>query len=213
MTPAPAAPLLLVFAKQPTPGHVKTRLAAAIGAEGAAQRYRELAARTVAHAVAARAAGTVAAIELWCAPDPDSPYFRGIGDAIGATRRRQSGGDLGQRMADALRDALTRHPAALLIGTDCPVLDATALANAARLLDGHDAVLVPAEDGGYVLVGATRPLAFADVRWSSPHTLADTLAAFARTGIRCAQAPALWDVDEPADLARWDALRRRCAAA
>ena len=204
---AATRPTLAVFAKEPMPGRVKTRLAAAIGAARAADVYRELTAHTLAHAVAARAAGIVGAIELWCAPDADVPYFRQLAATAGAQRRAQVGGELGARMAYAIADVLTRGSRVLLIGTDCPALDAPALAAAASLLDDFDAVLVPAEDGGYVLVGAARPLPFHDVRWSTPHTLADTMGSFAHAGVRCATTPALWDVDEPADLVRWDALR------
>ncbi|MBK9115332.1 MAG: TIGR04282 family arsenosugar biosynthesis glycosyltransferase [Betaproteobacteria bacterium] len=198
-----AAPALLVFAKSPVPGRVKTRLAATIGDGPAAAVYRELTAATLAHAGAARRAGVVCSVELWCAPDPDSAYFRQRAAAAGATRHRQAGADLGARMAHAITDALARHAAVLLIGTDCPLLDAAYLARASALLAGHDAVLGPAEDGGYVLVGATRPLPFAGVRWSSPHALADTEASFARAGLAWRTAPTLWDVDAPADLARW----------
>lgn len=202
-----ACPALLVFAKEPIPGGVKTRLAASIGTARAAQIYRDLTALTLSHAVAARRARVIDRIELWCAPSADSTYFRGLATDTGATLHAQIQGDLGARMANAIVDALTRAGAALLIGTDCPLLDADRLAHAAALLARHDAVLGPAEDGGYVLVGARRPLPFAAIRWSSPHALDDTTAGFARAGIRWAALPVLWDVDEPADLARWEALR------
>ncbi len=214
MTAARAGtPALLVFAKEPEPGRVKTRLAAALGPRRAADVYVELTARTLAHAAAARDHGVVAAVELWCAPDPDSPHFRAVAAAAGATRHRQEDGDLGARMTGAIAAALARHPAVLLVGTDCPLLDAARLAEAAALLAAHDAVLVPAEDGGYVLVGARRPLPFAGVRWSTPHALADTAAGFDRAGIRWTAASVLWDVDDSTDLARWDALRDAAADA
>jgi len=206
MVAAAAHASLLVFAKEPTPGSVKTRLAEAIGAARAAQIYRELTALTLAHAVAARRAGVIDKIELWCAPSADSPYFRGLGTAHHCSMHTQEHGDLGARMTDAIADALTRADAVLLVGTDCPLLDAHRLADAAALLAHHDAILGPAEDGGYVLVGTRRPLPFAAVRWSSPHAMDDTTAGFARAGIHWAALPVLWDVDEPADLARWEAL-------
>ena len=206
MTAADAGPALLVFAKEPLPGGVKTRLAAAIGPTPAAEIYRELTALTLSHAVAARHAGVIDRIELWCAPSANSSYFRGLASFTGATLHTQIEGDLGARMTNAIADALTRTGAALLIGTDCPLLDADRLAQAAALLACHDAVLGPAEDGGYVLVGARRPLPFAAIRWSSAHALDDTAAGFARAGIHWAALPVLWDVDEPADLARWEAL-------
>ena len=110
-------------------------------------------------------------------------------------------------MSCAIADALTRCPRVLVIGTDCPLLNSAYIAAAAKVLDDHEAVLGPAEDGGYVLVGATRPLPLSGVRWSTPHTLADTTAGFARAGIRAATTSPLWDVDEPADVARWESVR------
>jgi rSAM/selenodomain-associated transferase 1 len=201
------APALLVFAKEPAPFAVKTRLAACIGGARAADVYRELTDVTLRHAVEARRAGIVGRVELWCTPDPASAYFRRLAAAHDAALHRQAEGDLGARMAGAIVSALTRAPAALVIGTDCPVLDTAYLAQARALLAEHEAVIGPAEDGGYVLVGARRPLPLADVRWSTPHTLADTTAAFAHAGIRFAALPVSWDVDDESGLARWDALR------
>lgn len=201
------ATTLLVFAKAPVAGTVKTRLAAVVGAEGALAAYRALLAATLACAAAARAAGIVDRIELWCDPDAEAPALRQLAATHGLARYPQSGGDLGERMRVALASALGRAPRALLVGTDCPVLTPAYLADANARLATHDAVLGPAEDGGYVLVGARRTLSFADVRWSTPHAYADTLAAFAADGVTCATLPALWDVDDAAGLARWQRLQ------
>jgi rSAM/selenodomain-associated transferase 1 len=212
MTAVGQPPALVVFARAPVPGTVKTRLAHVVGTARAAAIYRELVAVTLRHAVAARGAASIGGIELWCTPDAASPYFRDLAIAHGLALHRQVDGDLGERMAAAVAAALQRAPAVLLIGTDCPLLDPAHLAAAAALVGPHDAVVIPAEDGGYVLVGARQPLPFAGVRWSTPHAFADTAAGFARAGIDCALLPPLWDVDEPADLARWDALRNASAA-
>ena len=82
------------------------------------------------------------------------------------------------------------------------------LQQAADALQDHDAVLIPAEDGGYVLLGLRRPLpqVFDGVAWSTPHVLAQTRAQLAAAGARWVELPALWDVDEPADWARLQAL-------
>lgn len=209
-----SAPRLLVFAKEPVPGQVKTRLASAHGAERAAAIYRELTSVTLAHARAARAAGIVEAIELWCTPSPASAWFASLARDAGASLHAQAGdGDLGHRMAQAIADALGRASRVLLIGTDCPWLDPPALRRAAAALDAHDAVLGPAEDGGFVLVGACQPVAFGTTRWSTPHAYADAGAALAHAGVRWAALPVSWDVDEPADFARWDALRAAAAPA
>ena len=199
-------PTLVVFAREPVAGTVKTRLATALGAQRAVEAYRELLDATLAYAVEARARHVVGAIELWCTPEPDSPFFRTLAARIGATLHRQSNGDLGQRMRMALADALTRASGVLLIGTDCPTLGVAGLAAAAQILVTHDAALGPAEDGGFVLVGARVPLSFDGVRWSSPGTLQDTREALARSGVGWAELPTSWDVDEPADLVRWKTL-------
>ncbi len=199
-------PALLVFAKEPTPGTVKTRLARTLGASEAADVYRELTKATLEQAAGACRASVIGGIELWCAPDPDSDYFRNLAASVGAVRHLQQGGDLGERMAQALASALSRADAVLLIGTDCPSLDVAYLQQAREALVEHDAVLGPAVDGGFVLVGARRPLHFPGVRFSSAHAHADTRAAFARASIRCIDLPLSWDVDEPADLERWRAL-------
>ncbi len=90
---APSPVTLQVFAKNPVPGSVKTRLADAIGADEAAALYVRLVERTLATAVAARAGGIVDRVELWCAPDADAPAFSGVARAVrrraeGANRRR-----------------------------------------------------------------------------------------------------------------------------
>lgn len=207
-TPQPA---LVVFAREPVAGTVKTRLATALGAQRAVEAYRELLDATLAYAVEARARHVVGAIELWCTPEPDTPFFRALAARIGATLHRQSNGDLGQRMGMALADALARASGVLLIGTDCPTLGVAGLAAAAQILVTHDAVLGPAEDGGFVLVGARVPVSFDGVRWSSPGTLQDTREGFARSGVRWAELSTSWDVDEPADLVRWKTLGGRSA--
>jgi glycosyltransferase A (GT-A) superfamily protein (DUF2064 family) len=94
----------------------------------------------------------------------------------------------------------------LLIGTDCPVLQPVHLRQAAvALLDSADAVLQPAEDGGYVLVGLRRPqpALFLGMTWSTDRVLADTRARAREAGLRVHELDTLWDVDRPEDLARW----------
>ena len=203
------APLLQIFAREPEPGAVKTRLAAAIGAARAAAVYRELTTITLQNAKQARATGIVGAVELWCTPTTDSAWFRECATLAAASLHLQAGADLGARMRHALDDGRTRAGRVLLIGTDCPVVDGTALAAAGAMLRTHDAVLGPAEDGGFVLVGTCVPLHFNNVRMSSAHTTRDTLAAFGRAGIQCGLLPVSWDVDEAADLDRWQRTRAR----
>lgn len=203
-----ATPIVLqVFAKSPVAGCVKTRLAASIGDEAAAALYARLCELTLTTAVAARSARLVDEIELWCAPDADAPGFAEWRDRYGIALRTQSGADLGARMRDALDSALARGSRAVLIGTDCPILDVAYLARAVAALETCDAVFGPAEDGGYVLVGLARRIdAFSGIPWSAPNTMSATRAKIGSLGAVWQELPTLWDVDEARDLVRWQAL-------
>jgi rSAM/selenodomain-associated transferase 2/rSAM/selenodomain-associated transferase 1 len=197
---------LQIFAKNPLPGLVKTRLAAAIGTDEAAAHYVGLVEHTLATAVAARAAGVVDRVELWGTPDVAAPAFTAWAARFGVALEAQAGDDLGARMRHALHSAVSAGSCALLVGTDCPALDVAYLSQAVAALEEHDAVFGPAEDGGYVLVGLARAVdAFAGVPWSSPYTMAATRAKLDAQHLRWHELPALWDVDSPADLARWQA--------
>lgn len=202
---SPAARATLqVFAKVPLPGLVKTRLAASIGAEPAAVVYRDLLLRTLATGAAARRAGVVDAVELWVAPEADPGPLAGWSERLGIALRRQEGADLGARMRHALHTSLAEQRPALLIGTDAPDLDIAALAEAAAALQSHDAVVTPAEDGGYVLIGLTRDVdAFSGIAWSTPEVMAQTRLRLSSAGLKWKELPPLWDVDTAEDLARW----------
>jgi hypothetical protein len=143
---------LIVFAKAPVAGRAKTRLIPALGAEGAAA----LAARLLDRALQQAAEAGLAAIELCVSPDATHPRLQGAAARYGAALMPQGEGDLGARMQRALSRRLAAHPKVLLIGTDAPSLDARVLRAAAAALDEHDAVFVPALDGGYALVGLAR---------------------------------------------------------
>jgi rSAM/selenodomain-associated transferase 1 len=169
----------------------------------------QLAERTLATAVAARDAGIVDRIELWCAPDAERPLFTEWRDRYRVELATQHGEDLGTRMRYALESALARGVPALLIGTDCPALDIGTLACARAELAHHDAVFVPAEDGGYVLIGLVRPVdAFSGIEWSVPGVMAATRLKLAAQHATWRELPPLWDVDVAEDLARWEALDR-----
>ncbi|MDP2640597.1 MAG: TIGR04282 family arsenosugar biosynthesis glycosyltransferase [Betaproteobacteria bacterium] len=184
----------MIFAKAPTPGRVKTRLTPALGESGAAELQRQLIERTLRTAVAA-GLGT---IELWCAPGPDDPFFAACAERHGVGLQAQGEGDLGMRMARALEFALAAGSPALLIGCDCPALTAAYLREAAAALaGGNDAVLGPAEDGGYVLIGLARsPLAqlFEDIAWGTASVMQETRTRLARGNWRWHELALLWDV-------------------
>lgn len=192
---------LLIFAKAPVPGRVKTRLAGQLGTRGAAALYQKLLRRTVRIAYNAR----LCPIELWCAPDARHGFFIACQREYGVTLRRQCTGDLGRRMNLALNQTLAAGHPAVLIGGDCASLGEAELRTAFGLLAaGHEAVLGPAADGGYVLIGLNRPgpALFRDIAWSTPTVLAATRRRLRRAGMNWAELPPGWDVDTPADLRR-----------
>jgi uncharacterized protein len=193
---------IMVFAKAPVPGQVKTRLIPALGASGAAALQRQLIERTLGTALAA-GLGTP---ELWCAPGPDDPFFASCANNYGVSLKPQGEGDLGIRMARALESAVGSGSPALLIGCDCPVLTSAYLGEAAvALAEGNDAVFGPAEDGGYVLVGAARSLPvqlFEDIAWGSATVMQVTRARLAQGNCHWRELALLWDLDRPEDLPR-----------
>ncbi len=195
---------LLIFAKAPVPGRVKTRLARQLGTRGAAALYQKLLRQTLRIAREAR----LCPIELWCAPDARHGFFVTCRREYGVRLRRQCGGALGQRMNHALNQTLAAGHPAVLIGGDCASVGEVELRTAFGLLAaGHEAVLGPAADGGYVLIGLNRPgpALFQGIAWSTPTVLAATRRRLRRAGMNWVELPAGWDVDTPAELRR---LRR-----
>jgi rSAM/selenodomain-associated transferase 2/rSAM/selenodomain-associated transferase 1 len=202
--PAPAA-AIAVLAKAPVPGLAKTRLAPLLGPAGAARAQRRFILETL-HTARAAALGRVT---LWCAPDAQQRFFRVLRYCAATDTRDQPAGDLGARMAQAVQAHFGRDAEPLLlIGTDCAVLAPGHLQRAARALQTHDAVLLPAEDGGYALLGLRRPLAglFEGVAWSTGQVLAQTRERLRTAGARWEELAPVWDVDEPADWRRRQAL-------
>jgi rSAM/selenodomain-associated transferase 1 len=192
---------IIVFAKAPQPGAVKTRLIPMLGADGAAQMHAQLVTRALETATAA----ALGPLELCCAPDVDHPFFAACAARHGVVLSAQGEGDLGARMARAAARALAEHPRVILIGADCPALTTAYLRTAdAALEEGCDAAIGPAEDGGYVLLALARtdPHLFNAVPWGGPDVMATTAARLDDLGWRWRRLDALWDVDRPEDLAR-----------
>lgn len=203
----PDAVNIAVMAKAPLAGYAKTRLIPALGAAGAARLHRRLTLRTLA---TARAAG-LGALTLWCAPDPRQHFFRALHARCDVELRAQPEADLGQRMAHIF--AAAGGKPLLLIGSDCPLLEPDHLRQAALALQSADAVFITTEDGGYYLVGLRRPAPelFADMAWSTPQVMDRTRERLAALGLRWQEVARLWDIDDPADLARWQALQAKAS--
>lgn len=195
---------LLVFARVPALGRVKSRLAAGVGEPAALAVYHELLAITNAAVVAAGVPATV-----WLADAAGAePTAAETREWAAHSAKCQPDGDLGARMAGAFAAAFGAGAGRVaIIGTDCPGLRDTHLNQAFALLETHDLVLGPATDGGYYLLGLRQPQPelFQNKTWSTASVLADTLTDIRRLGLRVALLSELRDVDTAQDLAAWNA--------
>lgn len=192
---------LLVFARAPVEGQVKTRLAARLGRTRACEIYTRLLQQTL-----LQAARFDRHYELYLSGELDHPWL--ISNAAAQQRHPQQGEDLGQRMAHAFTQSLKQHSQVILIGSDCPAIDQNYLQQAATALQKHDWVIGPATDGGYVLIGCSRfdPRLFEQMPWSQPDLLQQTLAKIGSLGMSVALLKRLSDVDTVDDLAQYPEL-------
>lgn len=194
---------LIQFAKWPRRGRVKTRLAKALGEGGALDAHIRLTMTVLERLRQSDYPITLAWDAVMASPPPEASPILDAMSSAGVTVATQQGEDLGQRMTRALADALQQADVAMVIGSDCPSVDAVYIEQARRALAEADVVFGPSDDGGYVLIGARRvhPDMLAGVEWGSDTALAGSLEAVQRAGLRAATLDPRWDVDEPAD---WD---------
>ena len=190
--PAPPNVRVALFTRWPAAGKAKTRLIPALGAQGAADLHRRLTERTVA---TVRAAGLALEIRSTGADPALFQEWLGIERVVD-----QGDGDLGKRLARTAEQLPV-----LLLGADIPGLLPRHLTDAAAALARHPAVIGPAADGGYWLLGlaAPHPAVFRDVAWGTNSVLATTLA---RLPAGTPQLETLSDLDTPDDLAHWPGL-------
>lgn len=187
-----------VFAKAPTPGRVKTRLAVDVGDVRATEIYRRLGRATV----DALRQGPWRLVAYVTPSGPEA--FEAVADWLGddVELRPQSDGDLGRRMAHALEELLEEADEAVLVGTDIPGIDANVVGSALSSLEDHDLVVGPATDGGYYLIGTCepRPDLFHDMEWSTDDVLSETLRRADEQHLRVALLEPRTDVDTVDDL-------------
>lgn len=186
------------MARAPIPGFAKTRLIPTIGAHAAAVLQERL----TEHAVATAFAAGIGPVILCCAPDATHDSFLKMVARMKITLRPQPQGDLGARILAAM--AGSAGPV-LVIGTDCPALTEIHIRSAAAALhDGTDVVLIPAERGGYVLLGMrqAQPALFSNTAWGRSTVLADIRARLVERRLMLVERPPLWDFDTELDLPR-----------
>ena len=192
---------ILVFAKAPEPGTVKTRLIPLLGKQETAKLHT----RFVHNTLDMICRANLAPAELWCSPSIDAAFFQDCRQRFLITLHQQPSGDLGHRMHLAIRSSLGRSQSAVLVGADCPGLCAADLTEAFEVLDrGAGAVLGPARDGGYYLIGLKQPnpRLFDIPGWGTATVLADTVKRLEETGIEYHCLTVRDDVDTPEDYLR-----------
>ncbi len=194
---------IAVFARAPVAGEAKSRLIPRLGAERAAELQHRLLRRSLRTALSSN----LGPVSLWCTPHCKHPAFIACAEEFDVPLFAQRGTDLGARMLDAFSE-LCRRGSTILIGTDCPALTTVDMRAAAEgLMRGHDAAFIPAEDGGYVLLGLGRPIAslFDSMPWGSDQVMAETRLRLRHAHARWLELPASWDVDRPEDYDRLEA--------
>lgn len=194
--------VLMIFCKAPVPGLVKTRLVPPLTPVQAASLHVKLSIRIIDLALASH----LCPVQLWCAPTTEHPFFHSLSESRSLTLMQQHGNDLGERMHHAFCLALNQFSSALLIGSDCPSLARTDINEAlASLGNSCNAVIAPAEDGGYVLIGLKRPCLdlFTDLPWGTSEIYARTLQKFDRNKLHYRLLKRQWDLDTPDDLRRY----------
>lgn len=193
---------LIVFCKAPIVGQVNTRLTPDMSAEQATDVHRQLT-----HRLLSLLTGSdLCPVELWCSPDTQHVFFKQCENDYPITLHNQSGPHLGIRMHHALSNVLERYQHALLLGCDCPSLTIGDLEQAIKaLMQGSDITIAPAEDGGYVMIGMSRPHQdlFDGIEWGKDTVLAMTEKRIEEQQLDCYKTARQWDIDTIKDWQRF----------
>ena len=197
---------LIIFTRYPRPGKAKTRLIPALGAEGAATLQRQMTEHTLAQV---KNLAPALSVEIWFADDPSA--HRQMQDWLGTEwfYQSQGEGNLGDRLITASQSAFAADlDRVVIIGTDCPGLDADRITQAFQALQNHDLVLGDATDGGYYLIGLRRsiPELFQGIDWGTSAVRQQTVAIAHQLKLTVAHLPVLSDIDYPEDLPVWQAV-------
>jgi len=195
---------IILFTKYPIAGKSKTRLIPALGSQGAAQLQQQMT-----YAVTSKlkqfSTKNCCSLEIHYEGGNTKIMQEWLGTSL--VFKKQSQGDLGQRMASAIAIHLGKHQAIVLVGSDCPDIDATILDNAFSALKNHTVVLGPTFDGGYYLVGVQGTLAkeslcflFSGIEWGEERVLSQSLSRVKKLNLSYHLLKKLHDIDTPEDL-------------
>lgn len=191
-------PELILFAKQPVAGEVKTRLQPQYTPEQAANIAQYLIETSAVNAVNYWAGP----VSIYASPDITHPIFRRLAEQYGLKLYRQKGKDLGLRMHAAIKEGIKRHGAAAVMGCDIPHCPQSVLENAFSLMANKHAVLGPTNDGGYYFVGMAEPHVelFTDIEWGTTKVLSTILERSTQLGLDMHLLSMLRDLDTPEDI-------------
>ncbi len=194
--------VILVFAKAPVEGNVNTRLIPDIGVQAATQLQYDLVHQRLTMLTQAKVADVI----LMCSPDAKQNFFLQCEQNYSVELRKQMGRNLGERMMNGVREALMRYKHCVVIGTDAPALDARLIQQAIDTLhDDTDVVFVPAEDGGYVLVGMQQchDVLFQDIDWGTSEVMQQSRERLNKNKVSYKALETCWDVDRLEDYQRY----------
>lgn len=194
--------VVILFAKAPVAGQVNTRLIPDIGEVAATQLQHDL----IYHRLDMLTSSGLCEVRLMCAPDVQHDCFQSCNAKYGIELHVQQGDDLGERMFNGVTEALKDYRYCIIIGTDAPALDAANIKQAIEVLrSGNQAVLVPAEDGGYVLLGLSQPRKelFSDISWGSSEVMQQTRRRLQDNAISYIELDSCWDIDVIEDYQRY----------
>lgn len=194
--------VVLLYAKAPVEGEVNTRLIADIGVQAATRLQYDL----IHDRLSMLAAAALCDVRLMCAPDKQDECFAQCSKQYPVDLFDQSGEDLGARMLNGIRIALQDYKYCIVIGTDAPSLDIEKIREVVEKLHaGTDVVIVPAEDGGYVLVAMQQAFGFLfeDISWGSAEVLQQTRRKLIENNISFEELDACWDIDRLEDYQRY----------
>ncbi|MEZ5572411.1 MAG: TIGR04282 family arsenosugar biosynthesis glycosyltransferase [Halioglobus sp.] len=196
--------LLIQFAREPQIGRVKTRMMPFLSAAQACRLHSDLTLWTTRQLLAS----ALGPVEVIVAGDTSHALFKQCQSLGVKAVRQQCGADLGQRMYNSLRDALTRYQSVILVGSDCPGIDTAYLSKAVQALQRSTVVIGPATDGGYVLIGARAidEAIFRGISWGSDQVYASTVNVLQTVCVDWEALPCLSDIDRPEDLTVWETV-------
>jgi len=197
--------VILVFAKAPVEGCVNTRLIPDLGVQVATELQEEF----INQRLLMLQQADLCAVTLMCAPDIHNDCFVQCQQQYDVTLQQQAGDDLGERMYNGIEESLQSYKYCIAVGTDAPALDATQITSVIETLhESESVVFVPAEDGGYVLVGLDKAYRFLfnNIRWGSDGVMRQSRETLQKNNVNFTELAECWDVDNIKDYQRHLAL-------